>query len=170
MRCRTQILILFRLMWGHCMEPGCLVRALMLLVLRPLRRLLRSLNICSCNMGASALEAWEGSPLKNKWKSYLNVHAKEHTQLSSVELSSDFQPDWLKTMPFCLPLMSILQLFQSYELFFHRMAPPLWAEGDLQGHDRKHFCEVARCNALHALLPHFPGECWEKKHLGSACR
>lgn len=45
---------------------------------------------------------------------------------------------------------------------------PLWAEGDMQSCDMKHLCEVAMGIALQTLLPYFPGDSWEDRHLDGA--
>jgi len=87
-------------------------------------------------------------------KQYLNVDSEEHTELSALEPSSDFQPGWLETLPSWPPLMSALQLFQSHELPLHGMSLSLFCvEGGIQGRDTKHLCEVARPSNSSSPLP-----------------
>lgn len=94
-------------MWSPSVEPGCLVQALLLLVLRPLSELLRPLGIYICNMGTSILGVvlekvllgWSW-PIENECNSFLNIDSEEYTKLSFLGPSSDFQPGCPETMPF----------------------------------------------------------------------
>lgn len=94
-------------MWSPSVEPGCLVQALLLLVLRPLSELLRPLGIYICNMGTSILGVvlekvllgWSW-PIENECNSFLNIVSEEYTKLSCLGPSSDFQPGCPETMPF----------------------------------------------------------------------
>lgn len=95
------------LIWSRSVEPGCLVQALLLLVLRPLSELLRPLSIYICNMGTSILQVVLGKVflgwswlIENEWNSYLNIDSEKYTKLSFLEPASDFQPGWPETIPF----------------------------------------------------------------------